>query len=83
MVGNLWEWAGDWTTNADDCTNWSAGLGSDMACFGGPGSTFSNIPGVARRGGSWSLTTNAGVFAVNANNEPWETRADTTFRCGR
>ena len=39
-VGNLWEWAGDWTTNA-------------------------------------------GVSAVNANNEPWETRADTTFRCGR
>jgi len=83
MVGNLWEWAGDWTTNADDCTNWSAGLGSDIACFGGPGSTFSNIPGVARRGGSWSGTTNAGVFAVNANNEPWETRADTAFRCGR
>jgi hypothetical protein len=43
MVGNLWEWAGDWTTNADDCTNWSAGLGSDIACFGGPGSTFSTI----------------------------------------
>jgi formylglycine-generating enzyme required for sulfatase activity len=83
MIGNVWEWAGDWTTNADDCTNWPAALGSDISCVGGPGSAFSNMPGVARRGGSFATGTNGGVFAVNANNEPHEQRADTSFRCGR
>jgi len=83
MTGNVWEWAGDWTSNADDCTHWPAGLGDDVSCVGGPGSAFSNLPGVMRRGGSWNRVTEAGVFAVNASNDPSEPRADTGFRCGR
>jgi hypothetical protein len=83
MVGNVWEWVGEWGTLADDCTHWPASFGDDTSCVGGPGSTFSNLPGVMRRGGRWNNTTDAGVFAVNGDNDPSEARADTGFRCGR
>jgi formylglycine-generating enzyme required for sulfatase activity len=83
MVGNVDEWVADWGPQADDCTTWPALYGADQSCVGGPGSTFTNLPGVMRRGGRWNGGTTAGVFAVNGGNTPSDGRADTGFRCAR
>lgn len=34
MVGNVWEWVGDWGDLATGCTNWVAEYGGDMTCVG-------------------------------------------------
>src|SRR5215470_19046108 len=57
MVGNAEEWVEDWVDQANGCTNWSAGFGSDLSCFGGPGLGFSNLPGALVRGGTWGNGT--------------------------
>jgi formylglycine-generating enzyme required for sulfatase activity len=80
MVGNVWEWVGDWG-EAWDCITWSGTFGSDVSCRSGIplGGT---IPGVFGRGGAWFNGTAAGVFAVggalasDAGNE-------VGFRCAR
>jgi len=83
MVGNVDEWAADWADLANGCTNWSAGFGSDISCFGGPGGSGFNLPGALLRGGSFSDGTNAGVFAVSALGGPSNSFSDVGFRCAR
>jgi formylglycine-generating enzyme required for sulfatase activity len=34
MVGNVWEWVGDWGDLATGCTAWDAAFGEDMTCVG-------------------------------------------------
>ena len=40
-------------------------------------------PGALIRGGNWNNGTNAGVFAVNANNNPLNSNNNIGFRCAR
>jgi formylglycine-generating enzyme required for sulfatase activity len=39
--------------------------------------------GALIRGGNWNNGTNAGVFAVNANNNPSNANNNIGFRCAR
>jgi formylglycine-generating enzyme required for sulfatase activity len=41
------------------------------------------IPGALIRGGNWNNGTNAGVFAVNGNNDPSNANNNIGFRCAR
>jgi formylglycine-generating enzyme required for sulfatase activity len=79
MVGNVWEWVGDWSDQANGCTHWSSGFGSDASC----GSGASNLPGALVRGGLWYDGPNAGVFAVLSLNLPSNSFKDVGFRCAR
>ena len=87
MVGNVREWVADWSDLADGCATWPSGFGSDLSCFGGPGSAASNLPAALMRGGHWSGvaggTSNAGVFTVNASNNPGALSTLNGFRCAR
>lgn len=84
MVGNLWEWVAEWGDLANGCTSWSGSFGSNGSCVGGPGVGHSNLPGALIRGGSWdSGTPFAGVFAVNALNNPSDAFLFVGFRCTR
>jgi len=82
MVGNVWEWVEDWADLSDGCTHWSAGFGNDLSCFGGPGSSHSNLPAALLRGGGWYDGTDAGVFAVTTD-QPWDSFSNIGFRCAR
>jgi formylglycine-generating enzyme required for sulfatase activity len=83
MVGNVDEWVADWAVLANSCTSWSAGFGSDLSCFGGPGGSNLNLPGALLRGGGFSLGTGAGVFAVDAGFDPSFSFNFIGFRCAR
>ena len=81
MVGNVWEWVGDWGDLGTACTPWPATFGSDASCVGGPGP--SNLPSAWFRGGSRQSLTEAGVFAVNGRNIPAFSGSEVGFRCVR
>lgn len=83
MIGNVWEWVGDWGDLADGATNWSAVFGSDYSAVGGPGSSYNNRPGALFRGGDWASGAPAGVFAVNGSFFPSDASSFIGFRCGR
>jgi hypothetical protein len=53
MVGNVWEWVGDWGDLAQACTTWSATFGSDESCIGDGTATGATLPGALIRGGAW------------------------------
>jgi formylglycine-generating enzyme required for sulfatase activity len=83
MVGNVYEWVGDWGDLADGpAATWPAQFESDLAFVGGPGSSFSHIPGAFFRDGSWADGTSDGVFAVGTF-DPSVADAVTAFRCAR
>lgn len=81
MVGNLWEWVGDWNEMASGCEEWPERFGGDGTCFGGDGG--SNFPSAVARGGSWNGKVGAGVFAISSNSEPSAAFSNLGFRCGR
>ena len=83
MVGNVWEWVGDWGDLAQDCTNWPAGFGSDLSCIGDGTATGATLPGALVRGGDWALGTDAGVFAVRGTAGPSFAIDNVGFRCAR
>ena len=82
MVGNVDEWVADWGDQANNCTTWPAGFGSDLSCVGGPGSGFGNLPGAWIRGGL-DGAPGAGVFAVTAVFLPSNWNVFIGFRCAR
>jgi formylglycine-generating enzyme required for sulfatase activity len=82
MVGNVWEWVGDWGDLAQDCTIWSATFGSDQSCVGDGMATGATLPGALIRGGSWGLGAAAGVFAVDGF-DPSSAGDSAGFRCAR
>jgi len=83
MVGNVWEWAGDWGDLASaGCTTWSPTFGSDQSCIGDGTALGATLPGAMLRGGSWIDPTDAGVFAVSFN-VPSTSGSAIGFRCGR
>lgn len=87
MVGNAWEWVGDWGDRNIGCTDWTSQTGiagGDISCFGGEASlAYLNIPGALVRGGHWGGGTGAGVFAVDASNAPSDSLFHIGFRCAR
>jgi len=83
MVGNVGEWVADWGELPNGCTNWPASFGSDFSCVGGPGSSFSNLPGAWIRGGYWGDGAGAGVFAVDGIGGPSNSDNGLGFRCAR
>jgi hypothetical protein len=83
MVGNLFEWVADWADRAAGCTTWPAGFGSDVSCFGGPGSSLGDLPGALVRGGSFLDGSLAGVFAVSDFKDPSFPANTGGFRCAR
>jgi hypothetical protein len=82
MVGNLWEWTGDWADrNPTSCTTW---LSDDFSCFGGDGSTPDlGLPGPLFRGGSFTDGTAAGPYAVKSDVLPEFQNETLGFRCVR
>ena len=92
MVGNVPEWVADWAQrNNVGCTNWSNEVaieGGDESCFGSfgglaAGSGINLIPAALFRGGGWAQGTGAGVFAVNATEDPAVFSYVIGFRCAR
>ena len=59
--GQRAEMMAEWGVRGADCTTWPAAFGSDYACFGaGP----VLLPAYISRGGSFSESIGAGVFAA-------------------
>jgi len=84
MVGNLWEWVGDWDEQAAACENWPAGFGDDLTCIGrGSGEASTRFPGPLLRGGPFSNGTDAGAFAVSAGRRPSASDNSYGFRGAR
>jgi formylglycine-generating enzyme required for sulfatase activity len=87
MVGNVSEWVADWVDRNEGCTDWTSQTGiagGDLSCFGGNGSgAFNQIPGVMNRGGFFVQGTGAGVFEVEAGNDPSTSFLRFGFRCAR
>jgi formylglycine-generating enzyme required for sulfatase activity len=83
MVGNEWERVAEWGDLAQHCTSWPAGF-SGQSCVGGPGSSFSNLPGAWRRGGdALDGGSNTGVFTVDAGINASQSGNGIGFRCAR
>lgn len=83
MVGNVWEWVGDWGDLGQSCTNWSSTFGSDLSCIGDGAATGATLPGVWVRGGDWGNGTDAGVFAVSGQLDSSGVGTIIGFRCAQ
>lgn len=84
MVGNLWEWVGDWVPRSAGCGDWNVGISptDDEQCFGG--AALTGEPGALLRGGSFvGLETQAGPFTINGGFGPSAAYVDIGFRCAR
>lgn len=86
MVGNLYEWVGDWVPASTTCPGWGAvgtftGGGDDM-CLSGA-STTATGPGALLRGGDFLYGSSAAPFTVNANNQPSNSNNNIGFRGAR
>ena len=96
MIGNLWEWTGDWyvtgvdwqTANGESAAPWPSGYGTDLTwnlngrAHNG-GGFVAGLPAVALRGGNWADAANAGVFSFNLANGPSHSSTSLGFRCCR
>jgi len=83
MVGNVWEWVGDWGDLAQGCTNWSNTFGDDLSCIGDGTATGATLPGALIRGGAGNIGSSAGVFAVRGDFVPSFADPIIGFRCAR
>ena len=76
MVGNLFEYAADW----DEQAGTPCALGDDFACVGRADTEASTrLPAVFLRGGSYTLGTGSGPFAVVADDLPNQSSGFTPF----
>jgi formylglycine-generating enzyme required for sulfatase activity len=83
MVGNVWEWVGDWGDFAQSCANWSSTFGGDFSCIGDGTAIGVTLPGALFRGGAWNSVSGAGVFAVRGDFDPSFQISRFGFRCAR
>ena len=85
MVGNLWEWVGDWVPASHGCTSWGA-VGTfssdDFMCLSGA-SPAATGPGAPVRGGGFLDGAFTGPFAVNGNIQPSDSSSFIGFRGAR
>jgi hypothetical protein len=81
MVGNVWEYVGDWQEQATSQLNWPSGnFADDFSAVGGNGL---GRPGAVVRGGFWHMSSGAGIFAIDALHDPSEAPPAVGFRCAR
>lgn len=80
MVGNVWEWVGDWVPPASGSCG-SALFSGDLNCLAG--GTQAAGTGALRRGGTWFDGSSAGVFAVSGFDGPSGVIFAVGFRCAR
>lgn len=97
MVGNVWEWVGDWMQgpDADPITagdQWDpdlyidgiAAYGSDlMPAINEARFMFAGLPAALSRGGAYDNVAGAGVFAITAEFDAADSWEDKGFRCAR
>jgi formylglycine-generating enzyme required for sulfatase activity len=83
MVGNVWEWVGDWGDFAQSCAFWSSTFGDDFSCVGDGIASGATLPGALFRGGAWNSVSGAGVFAVRGDFDPLLQVSRFGFRCAR
>jgi Sulfatase-modifying factor enzyme 1 len=80
MVGNVWEWVGDWDEEADGCVTNT--FGSDATCFGDAGPP-TRVPAMLTRGGHFGAGTRAGPFAADGGVQGRVSRQGQGFRGAR
>lgn len=85
MVGNVIELVADWADVASSCTTWSqVGLGNNLSCFGGDGTTSDRrLPAAIVRGGTYNNLGSAGVLMIQAFVSPGTGNQYIGFRCAR
>ena len=99
MVGNLWEWTGDWyaagmggwmASDGQSATPWPAGYGDggdrtwNLDGRANSGTAWTDaLPAAALRGGGWDYGADAGVFALGLTNGPSYWSTRIGFRCCR
>ncbi len=92
MVGNVWEWVGDWAQSrgsGEGSTNTGGNYGNDLingigrigADFYGNGTQA--FPMAWIRGGGFGQESNAGVFALFGRVSPAVSVDDVGFRCAK
>jgi hypothetical protein len=79
MVGNLLEWVADWVPRSTDCGSWGS-FSDDRQRLCGAATT--GPPGALLRGGTFEMSTEAGVFAVQ-NGGPSGSGHNVGFRAAR
>jgi len=84
MVGNLFEWTADWVPTAKACATALYSTG-DMNCLVIDLSTpvTTDAPAAITRGGTFSKSADAGVFAVSGGAPVSGSFSDGGFRCAR
>ena len=97
MVGNLWEWTGDWyaagmggwmTADGQSTSPWPASYDGDQTwnldgrAHNGTAWTDA-LPAAALRGGYWGDGASAGVFALHLGDGPSRWSTGLGFRCCR
>ncbi len=97
MVGNLWEWAGDWyvagmpgrqTADGETASPWPSAYEDDLtwnldgAANNGAG-WVDGLPAAALRGGAWGDGAGAGVFSLRLTTGPSNQGTAFGFRCCR
>lgn len=91
MVGNVWEWVGDWMQGntapwAPSSGDAGTGYGSDWMNGTNPAANQGdgqNLPAALIRGGYYVSGANAGVFALFAADAPSHSGIGIGFRCAR
>jgi len=81
MVGNRWEWVGDWVPASTAAPGWGAFSDDFMGLSGA--STTATGPGALIRGGSFVSAASAGPFAVDAADQPLNSYSSLGFRGAR
>lgn len=80
MVGNLWEWVGDWVPRSTGCLPTTL-FADDLNCLAG--ADTSSGPGALVRGGSFGFGAGAGVFSVVGGVTPAQQFGNFGFRGAR
>lgn len=95
MIGNVWEWTGEWAPLSTGCLGESAGYFQDLQCMVGAADPRLEYDGVCpycglaigvggvRRGGDWGNGPGAGIFAIEAGWVPGAIDNRIGFRCAR
>lgn len=96
MIGNLWEWTGEWYAGAGDTLgkqyvnrgvqNWPAAFNGDgtwnVAAYTDIGSgPRAGLPAAMMRGGGWDNGVPAGAFAIALDSAPSSLTMGNGFRC--